>query len=477
MSLHGLSIALPEIFLAISALTLLLLGAIAGPRGSGLVSGLAGLALIVAAGLTVVGSPGVLFGGGYVADGAAIFAKVAIYLMSAVAVLLGFGWLDRLKAGQFEYPILILLAALGMGMMASSGDLISLYVGVELQSLALYVLAAFRRDDAKASEAGLKYFVLGALSSGLLLYGASLIYGFSGSVRFTDIAAAVHASANTGVLFGLIFLITGLAFKVSAAPFHMWTPDVYEGAPTPVVGFFAAAPKFAAMVLFARALADAFPGAVDQWRQVMIIIAVVSMLLGAFAGLVQKNLKRLWAYSSIANVGYALVGLSAGTREGFQAMLVFMVLYMIDVTGFFACLTALSRDGKPMETMDDMAGLMRQRPGMALCLTAFAVSAIGFPPFSGFWAKVYVFRSIIDAGYSWVAVVGLVSSVVAAFYYLRLIKVMWFDPAPDAAVDAAPADAKGVAYAAALFSFPVVILALITLDPLAKTASAAFGLG
>jgi NADH-quinone oxidoreductase subunit N len=476
MSFHGaLSIALPELFLAVSALVLLVLGAVTATRGAVLVSALAGLALLVAAWLAAIGPLGIAFSGGFAADRAAVFAKVAIYAMSSVAVFLGSGWLGRLKARQFEYPVLILLASLGMGMMASSGDLISLYVGVELQSLALYVLAAFRRDDAKASEAGLKYFVLGALSSGLLLYGASLIYGFAGSVRFSEIAAAVHGGAGTGALFGLVFLICGLAFKVSAAPFHMWTPDVYEGAPTPVVGFFAAAPKLAAMVLFARALADAFPGAIDQWRQVVIVIAVISMLLGAFAGLAQKNLKRLWAYSSIANVGYALVGLSAGTAQGFQAMLVFMVLYMIDVTGFFACLTALSRDGAPMETIDDMAGLMRERPGMALAMTAFAVSAIGFPPFSGFWAKVYVFRAIIDAGFGWVAVVGLVSSVVAAFYYLRLIKVMWFDPAPGK-TDPAPADAKGVAYAAALFTFPVVNLAIVVLDPLAKVAASAFGL-
>ena len=476
MSFHGqLSYALPELFLAVSVLVLLVTGAVAGPRGTIWVSALSGVALLIAALLAATGPLGTAFAGGFVADQASVFAKVAIYAMSAVGVFLGFGWLNRLKAGQFEYPILILLAALGMGMMASSGDLISLYVGVELQSLALYVLAAFRRDDAKASEAGLKYFVLGALSSGLLLYGASLIYGFAGSVRFPEIAAAVHHGANTGVLFGLIFLICGLAFKVSAAPFHMWTPDVYEGAPTPVVGFFAAAPKFAAMVLFARALADAFPGAVDQWREVVIVIAVISMILGAFAGLVQRNLKRLWAYSSIANVGYALVGLAAGTHQGFQAMLVFMVLYMIDVTGFFACLTALSRDGRPMETMDDMAGLMRERPGMALAMTAFAVSAIGFPPFSGFWAKVFVFRAIIDAGFGWVAVVGLVSSVVAAFYYLRLIKVMWFDPAPGK-VDVAPGDAKAIAYAAALFSMPVVNLALIVIEPLTRAAAVAFGL-
>ncbi len=471
----ALHLALPELFLAISVLVLLLVGATAKPTAL-IVWLLSGLALIVAAVLAAIGPLGSAFAGGFVADRASVFAKVAIYLMSAVALLLGAGWLSRLQARQFEYPILVLLAALGMGVMVSSGDLISLYVGVELQSLALYVLAAFRRDDAKASEAGLKYFVLGALSSGILLYGASLIYGFAGSVKFADIAAAAHQGASQGVVFGLVFLICGLAFKVSAAPFHMWTPDVYEGAPTPVVAFFAAAPKFAAMVLFARALADAFPGAADQWRQVVIVIAVISMLLGAFAGLVQKNLKRLWAYSSIANIGYALVGLSAGTNEGVQAMLVFMVLYMIDVTGFFACLMALSRDGKPMETMDDMSGLMRERPGMALAMTAFAVSAIGFPPFSGFWAKIYVFKAIIDAGYGWVAVVGLLSSVVAAFYYLRLIKVMWFDP-PGGAVDKGPADARGVAYAAALFSFPVVLIALIGLDPLAKTAASAFGLG
>jgi NADH-quinone oxidoreductase subunit N len=474
---HGvLSIALPEAFLAVAALSLLLLGAIVSPRGSTLVSVLAAGVLVVAAGLAAIGPYGVAFAGGLVSDAVSQYAKAAIYLMSAVAVILGDGWLKRLKAGQFEYPVLIVLAALGMGMMASSGDLISLYVGVELQSLALYVLAAFRRDDVKASEAGLKYFVLGALSSGLLLYGASLVYGFSGTIRFTEIAAAAHGGGNTGLLFGLIFLICGLAFKVSAAPFHMWTPDVYEGAPTPVVGYFAAAPKLAAMVLFARVLADAFPDSVHQWRQVVIIIAVASMLLGAFAGLVQKNLKRLWAYSSIANVGYALVGLSSGTREGFGAMLVFMVLYMIDVTGFFACLTALSRGGKPLETMDDMAGLMRQKPGLALCMTAFAISAIGFPPFSGFWAKVYVFRSIIDAGQSWVAVVGLVSSVVAAFYYLRLIKVMWFDAPPEAPVDAAPIDAAAFAYTAALFSFPAVNIALIFLDPLVRQVSIAFGL-
>jgi NADH-quinone oxidoreductase subunit N len=362
-----------------------------------------------------------------------------------------------------------------MGMMASAGDLISLYVGIELHSLALYVLAAMHRDDAKASEAGLKYFVLGALSSGLLLYGASLIYGFAGSTIFADIAREVQAGAGTGVLFGLVFLICGLAFKVSAAPFHMWTPDVYEGAPTPVVAFFAAAPKLAAMVLFARVLSEGFTGAVDQWSQVLVAIALISVGVGAFAGLAQRNLKRLWAYSSIANVGYAVLGLASGDAEGVQAMLVFMVLYMVDVTGFFACLAALSRDGRALETVVDVAGLFRERPGIAMAMTIFSLSALGLPPFSGFWAKYYVFKAAIDSGLTIAAAVALLGSVVAAYYYLRLFKVMWFDEAPGR-TDKPAGEAQVVALSLALFSFPLVLGALYFLDPLAASAAAALRL-
>ena len=467
------AVAGPELILAATALILLTWGAFAG-RGGALFS-LAAIAGLAAAGVTaVVGTYGSVFQGALVADNAAAFAKVAIYAASAVAIPLGDGWFKRRGIGRFEFPVLIVLAALGMGMMASAGDLISLYIGIELQSLALYVLAAFHRDNAKASEAGLKYFVLGALSSGLLLYGASLIYGFAGSTHFGVIAAAVHTGAGNGVLFGLVFLICGIAFKVSAAPFHMWTPDVYEGAPTPVVGFFAGAPKLAAMVLFARVLMDAFHGATAQWSQVIVVIALLSVGVGAFAGLAQSNLKRLWAYSSIANIGYALIGLASGTAAGTQSMLVFMVLYTVDVTGFFACLTALERRGRPMETMADMAGLMRERPGIALAMTAFSLSALGLPPFSGFWAKFYVFQAAIAGGYAWVAVVGLVGSVVAAFYYLRLIKVMWFDPAPGA-TDNPPLEARLTAYAAALFACPVVLIALVGIDPLARAAAAALG--
>ena len=469
-----LGLAYPELILASGALVLLVGGAFA-PKASRLV-GWAGVAVLLGAAVQAATGPlGRGFAGGIIADEASAFAQVAIFVASAVAIPLGQRWFERRGVDNFEFPVLILLAALGMGMMVAAGDLISLYVGVELQSLALYVLAAMHRDDAKASEAGLKYFVLGALSSGMLLYGASLIYGFAGSTVFTEIAAAVQGGAHTGVLFGLVFLMCGLAFKVSAAPFHMWTPDVYEGAPTPVVAFFAAAPKLAAMVLFARVLAEGFGGAVEQWRQVLVALAMISIGVGAFAGLAQKNLKRLWAYSSIANVGYALLGLAAGNAQGVQSMLVFMVLYMIDVTGFFACLAALSRQGKSMETIEDMAGLFKTQPGIALAMTAFSLSALGLPPFSGFWAKVFVFKAALGAGLTVWAVLGLVGSVVAAFYYLRLIKVMWFDPAAGA-TDAPPLEAKGIGLAMALFSFPLVLAALVWIYPAAGRAAHAFGL-
>ncbi len=464
-------LASPELVLALAALALLVWGAFAG-RATMLFNLAAMSALGLAAAAACVGPLGRAFAGGLIADEGAVFTKVVIYAASAVAIPLGDRWFSRRGIARFEYPVLVILAALGMGMMASAGDLISLYVSIELQSLALYILAAFRRDDAKSSEAGLKYFVLGALSSGLLLYGASLIYGFAGSTRFSVIAVAVHSGAGVGVLCGLVFLICGLAFKVSAAPFHMWTPDVYEGAPTPVVGFFAGAPKLAAMVLLARVLTEAFGGAVDQWRQVLIALALISVGWGAFAGLAQNNLKRLWAYSSIANIGYALVGLAAGGAAGIQSMLLFMVLYVIDVTGFFACLAALSRDGRPMETMADFAGLMKERPALALAMTAFSLSALGLPPFSGFWGKFFVFKAAIGAGLSWVAVVALVGSVVAAFYYLRLIKVMWLDPAPGQ-TDAPAGEAVAVTYASAFFAFPVVLIALVALDPLAHVAATA----
>ncbi len=469
-----LGLAYPELILAIGALVLLVFGAFA-PKAARLVGWGGVLVLAAAAVQAAIGPLGRGFSGGIIADDASAFAQVAIFTASAICIPLGQRWFERRGVHNFEFPVLIVLAALGMGMMAAAGDLISLYVGVELHSLALYVLAAMHRDNAKASEAGLKYFVLGALASGLLLYGASLVYGFVGSTLFSDIAAAVHNGANTGVLFGLVFLICGLAFKVSAAPFHMWTPDVYEGAPTPVVAFLISASKFAALVLLTRLLAEGFGGAMIQWQQVLVALGLISVAVGAFAGLAQKNLKRLWAYSSIANIGYAIIGLSAGTAEGVQSMLVFMVLYMIDVIGFFACLAALSRKGRDMETLEDMAGLIKEQPGIALAMTAFSLSALGLPPFSGFWAKVFVFKAALNAGLPIAAVLGLVGSVVAAFYYLRLIKVMWFDGSVGA-TDKPPAEAKAIAVALALFSFPIVLAALVWIYPAAGRAAHAFGL-
>ena len=317
--------------------------------------------------------------------------------------------------------------------------------------------------------------MLGSLASGILLFGASLIYGVAGSTRFVDIAHAVHAGNGTGVIFGVVFLACGLAFKVSAAPFHMWTPDVYEGAPTPVVAFIAAAPKLAAMVLFARALLQGFPEATDQWRQVIVAIAAISMAVGALAGLVQRNLKRLLAYSSILNIGYALMAMSTGTAMGMQAMLVFMVLYMLDVTGFFAALTALSRDGKPMERIEDFAGLSQERPVLAIVITVLSLSLLGLPPLSGFWAKFYVFKAALAAGQWQIAVFGLLASVPAAFYYLRIIKTMWFEPAAGR-TDAPAPDARGVAVAAGLWSLPLVLVGIGVLDVAATTAAKAFGL-
>jgi len=476
---YALNLAASELTLAIGALVLLLLGAFIGEKSARLISILSVALLVAAAAVAATGPLGQAFNGAYVADPLAIYAKVAIYIASAFAVVLGGGWMQRMNIARFEFPILIVLAAVGMGMMVSSGDLISLYVGVELHSLALYILAAYHRDDLKASEAGLKYFVLGALSSGLLLYGASLIYGFAGSMRFEDIAAYAAANPGPGLIFGLVFLICGLAFKVSAAPFHMWTPDVYEGAPTPVVALFATAPKMAAMVLFARALSEGFLGAHDQWAQVLILIALASFVVGAWGGLAQKDVQRLLAYSSIVNIGYAVLGIAAGTEQGLQAMVMFMTLYMIDTMGFFAILLSLSRNGRPIRKIADLAGLKNDRPLTALAITILSLSVLGMPPFAGFWGKYYVFGAAASAGYWMVAAAGLVASVVAAFYYLRIIKLMWFDAAPEgtAPTDKAPVEAQWIGWACAAFSFPLVIVGLTWLEPLTRIAATGFGAG
>ena len=474
----ALQLAAPELTLAVGGLVLLMLGAFTGEKSTRLISGLSILLLAAASVLAAVGPLGTAFNGAYVADPLAVYGKVAIFLSAAVAIVLGDGWIHRNGIAKFEYPVLIVLASVGMSMMASSGDLISLYIGIEMHSLALYVLAAYHRDNLKASEAGLKYFVLGALSSGLLLYGASLIYGFAGSMRFVDIAAFATANPGPGLIFGLVFLICGLAFKVSAAPFHMWTPDVYEGAPTPVVALFATAPKIAAMVLIIRVLIEGFGVAHAQWAQVIILISLISFAVGSFGGLMQKDIQRLLAYSSIINIGYALLGVAAGTEAGVQATLMFMTLYVIDQFGFFAVLLSLSRSGRPIRKIADLAGLKKDRPLMAVALTILSLSAVGIPPMSGFWGKFFVFGAAADAGYWMAGAAGLVASVVAGFYYLRIIKVMWFDAAEtEVATDKSPLEAKWIALAAAAFCFPLVVVALTWLEPLTRAAASGVGVG
>ncbi len=474
----ALQLAAPELTLAVGGLVLLMLGAFTGEKSTRLISGLSILLLAAASVLAAVGPLGTAFNGAYVADPLAVYGKVAIFLSAAVAIVLGDGWIHRNGIAKFEYPVLIVLASVGMSMMASSGDLISLYIGIEMHSLALYVLAAYHRDNLKASEAGLKYFVLGALSSGLLLYGASLIYGFAGSMRFVDIAAFATANPGPGLIFGLVFLICGLAFKVSAAPFHMWTPDVYEGAPTPVVALFATAPKIAAMVLIIRVLVEGFGVAHGQWAQVIILISLISFAVGSFGGLMQKDIQRLLAYSSIINIGYALLGVAAGTEAGVQATLMFMTLYAIDQFGFFAVLLSLSRNGRPIRKISDLAGLKKDRPLLAVALTILSLSAVGIPPMSGFWGKFFVFGAAADAGYWMAGAAGLVASVVAGFYYLRIIKVMWFDAAETEVVtDKSPLEAKWIALAAAAFCFPLVIVALTWLEPLTRAAASGVGVG
>jgi NADH-quinone oxidoreductase subunit N len=329
---------------------------------------------------------------------------------------------------KFEFPVLVLLATTGMLMMISANDLIALYVGLELQSLALYVLAAFQRNSARSSEAGLKYFVLGALSSGMLLYGASLVYGFTGSTDFADIAAAVQPSgANIGLIFGLVFLMAGFAFKISAVPFHMWTPDVYEGAPTPVTAFFAAAPKLAAMALTVRVLITAFPAVTTQWQQIITFLAIASMALGSFAAIGQTNIKRLMAYSSIGHMGYALVGLAAGTTEGVQGVIIYLAIYLAMTLGTFACILAMRRHGRMVEDIDQLSGLSSTSPLMAFLLAMLLFSLAGIPPLAGFFAKFYVFLAAIHAGLYALAVIGVLLSVVGAYYYLRIVKIMYFD--------------------------------------------------
>jgi NADH-quinone oxidoreductase subunit N len=425
---------LPEIFLAVAAMVLLMYGVFGADKPTE-TPGWIAIAVLAATGWLVLGQePGAaqLFDGAVIVDPFARFMKLLILIGSAFAIILSFDFLRDAKILKFEYAVLVLLCTLGMMLMASSNNLISLYLSLELQSLAIYVLAAFRRDHVLSSEAGLKYFVLGALSSGLLLYGCSLVYGFTGTTGFSGIVAALSgAERSIGLVFGLVFVLAGIAFKLSAVPFHMWTPDVYQGAPTPVTAFMASAPKVAAFAMMIRVVLDAFPAVTDDWRQIIIAVSVASMALGAFAAIGQRNIKRLMAYSSIGHVGYALVGLAPATAEGITGVLVYLAIYVAMTLGSFACILAMKRDGVQVEEISELAGLSRTKPMLAFVLAMLLFSLAGIPPLAGFFAKFYVFLAAIQAGYYWLAVVGVVTSVVGAFYYLSIIKVMYFDePAP-----------------------------------------------
>ena len=374
----------------------------------------------------------VAFGGMFVDDAFSLFAKVTILFLAAAVLLMSEEYMTRRDLLRFEYPLLVALAAVGMMVMVSAGDLMALYMGLELQSLALYVVASLRRDNVKSTEAGLKYFVLGALSSGLLLYGASLTYGYAGTTLFTGIVdAAGDGPMSLGLIFGLVFLSVGLAFKVSAAPFHMWTPDVYEGAPTPVTAFFATAPKVAAMGLFARVMHDAFGTSVADWQQIVAFLAVLSMFLGAIAAIGQTDIKRLMAYSSIAHMGFALMGLAAGTALGVQAMLIYMAIYVTMNIGTFAFILSMNKEGQPVTNISSLNSLASREPVQALAMLVLMFSLAGVPPMLGFFGKYGVLVAAVDAGLSWLAIAGVIASVVGAFYYLRIVYFMYFGEAQD----------------------------------------------
>ncbi len=426
---QSLSLGAPELIVAVGALVLLMIGVFSSDNATRTVNGLAVAILVFALGwMGFFGTDGTAFGGAFVSDPFARFFKLLAVGGSVVTLVMSVGFAKAEKFDKFEFPVLILLATLGMMLMISANDMLALYLGLELQSLALYVVAAINRDSVRSTEAGLKYFVLGALSSGMLLYGISLVYGYTGHIGFAEIANAITGSERQlGLLFGLVFVLTGIAFKISAVPFHMWTPDVYEGAPTPVTAFFAAAPKMAAMALLVRVVAGAFEPMQADWQQIIVFLSIASMTLGAFAAIGQRNIKRLMAYSSIGHMGFALVGLAAGSMAGVRGVAIYMLIYLVMTLGTFAFILAMRRKEGNVEQIEDLAGLASTNPIMATILTILMFSLAGIPPLAGFWAKYYVFLAAIEANLLTLAIIGVLASVVGAFYYLRIIKLMWFD--------------------------------------------------
>lgn len=464
---------LPELILAVYAM-LALVGAVYTGKDNltGPITWLtAGLMAVLAIWIATSNAPATdAFGGMFLSDAYARYAKVAILISAAAVLLAGQEAVARRGLGRFEYPLLITLATVGMMMMVSAGDLMLLYMGLELQSLALYVVAAMNRDSLKSTEAGMKYFVLGALSSGLLLYGASLTYGYAGTTLFSGIVgAATGGELSLGLLIGLVFVSAGLAFKISAVPFHMWTPDVYEGAPTPVTAFFATAPKLAAMGLFARVLFDAFGGAVGDWQQIIALMAILSMALGAIAAIGQTNIKRLMAYSSISHMGFALMGLSAGTALGVQAMLVYMAIYLTMNVGTFAFIMSMERDGKPVTEIASLNQFAKGEPLKALAMLMLLFSLAGVPPFVGFFGKLYVLQAAVDSGLTWLAIGGVIASVVSAFYYLRIVYYMYFGQTEGHA----EAPMSPAAWVALMGSAAIMILGVVNLFGIETAAAAA----
>ena len=458
----GAAAALPEIALALLAMIILMEGVFSKSVTPAAIrwGSIAGLIAIAGLVLWKSGSGHVTaFGGAFVADSFARFMKVLTLIGAAVTLSMSGSYLARNKMDSNELPVLVMLATVGMMLMISANDLIALYLGLELSSLALYVVASINRDSAKSSEAGLKYFILGSLASGMLLYGASLVYGLTGHTGFEAIAADLAVpGASVGIIFGIVFILAGLAFKVSAVPFHMWTPDVYEGAPTPVTAYFAAATKISAVALLTRVVVGPFGHVTQQWQQVVIFISLASMVFGSFAAIGQSNIKRLMAYSSIANVGFTLVGLAAGTVEGVQGVIVYMMIYLFTTLGTFACILSMRRNGIYVENINDLAGLGKRNKGHAFVLAMLMFSLAGIPPLAGFFAKLFVFLAAVKAGLYLLAVLGVVASVIGAYYYLRVIKIMYFDE-PAEGFDKTEAEVNWVIYAAGLFTLLFAVFA------------------
>lgn len=471
-----LAILLPEILLSLFALAALLGAVYTGKdKLASVLVWVTSVVMLVLAAMIGLGDSAtqIAFDGTFVNDGFARFAKVVILVAAAVVLIMSQEYMQRRGILRFEYPILVSLASVGMMVMVSAGDLISLYMGLELQSLSLYVVASLRRDSAKSTEAGMKYFVLGALSSGLLLYGASLTYGFAGTTSFSGIIQAVHDEhLSLGVLFGLVFIVSGLAFKVSAVPFHMWTPDVYEGSPTPVTAFFATAPKMAAMGLFARVMHDAFGGAVGDWQQVIAFLAVLSMFLGSIAAIGQSNIKRLMAYSSIAHMGYALMGLASGTALGVESMLVYMAIYVTMNVGTFAFILSMERNGQPVVDILSLSNLSKYAPGRAFALLVLMFSLAGVPPMLGFFGKLYVLRAAYEGGLAWLAVSGVIASVIGAFYYIRIVYYMYFGEETEELDTPRNPVLSGLLVASAVIMIAAVVLNLFGIDGAAASAAA-----